>query len=301
MINVRRLLSMPNQSQFQFSLKFTGEEASSLDALDLAESIMGTSNMIRTIEKYLYPDKEPAKLNINALEHGSFEILYEMKDTIINMLPIFGATAVSTVTHGQSVVSLLADTFDLYKQLKGGRIKKVTETDDGKIKVEANIEGNNNTIVTNYFALGALNDEHISKFAQKMVAPLNPNGVDSLQLLSNKAPINLLENNEKKYVVAYPKNDINIVSSIEIMTLSIIKIAFEPHLAWSVKNNVKSFSATIADQEFLKRFASREILGLQPGDKLVAKVEIQIIDASSTNYKIIEVIDIKREQINPIA
>ena len=191
---------MENQAN-RLHIKFDGTnlERGTIDAYDLAVTVMATADTLRGIANNFPGTKNSdLKIDVSALRPGSFEVdlAVSIKDIIghgIALTPLLNSTTVDSI---KEVVKTFKTLIEVKKFLKGEKATKVEINQNGSNPraVIYNISGDHMTL--NMPTYNVLQDNHVNEKLKKVFTPLlKENGeVDSIQIAS---PDEVTEENTK--------------------------------------------------------------------------------------------------------
>jgi hypothetical protein len=160
---------------YNFKLSFKGELIdNSVDAYDVANTILATTQILREIAEIKYGAKAAASLNINinAFEKGSLitDFLILAKDTATETLfPAVG----TAYAAGKEILGAYKNFVEVKKILKGKEPKEIKPVDQFTFQITAD---NGATVNVNIDGLRVLQSRTINKNATKAVSPLLKDG-----------------------------------------------------------------------------------------------------------------------------
>lgn len=160
---------------YKFSLTFRGQLVeNSVDAYDLANTILAVSQALNHISEIHYgpKDRDRIRINISAFKQGSLVndfLIYIVQQGAGAFLPLL-PLAPQAVEVGKAMLGSLKMFMEIKSALKGKPPRKVVHQQNGTVE----IHGDNNYVVNisnNDFR--ALQDKAVSKSVAKIAAPLN--------------------------------------------------------------------------------------------------------------------------------
>ena len=164
----------------------------SIDATDLASSLMALGDLCKLANKKFNGDHAIVKVMVNAdLKQNCFELNLELVQTFFETTKdiLFDhktATAkeilewIGIITSGGGAVGL--GLFQFLKWIKNRKIESQKSTiTDGKEMVTVKIEGDNNTVNITPQTLALAKDQNAVKSAQRIVEPLKKEGYDKIE------------------------------------------------------------------------------------------------------------------------
>ena len=161
------------KNYYQFQLSFKGDLIeNSVDAFDVANTILATSQVLQEISSILYGEEvaNDLKININAFKKGSlatdFILLYnDIKEATAPLIPVVG----TIYQTGKSILSTYKTYIDVRKFLKGEAPKEIKTVDNNNIQIVAK---DNTQINITYNDFRVLQSKTISKNMTKSFQPL---------------------------------------------------------------------------------------------------------------------------------
>ena len=163
-----------NMEVYKFRLSFRGELVeNSVDAFDVANTILATSFALQEIAKTKLGEKEAnnLSLNISAFKEGSLtsEFIYHFANIVSTALP-FAPLAPDIIKTGSAVLGGLKSYLDIKKLLKGKPPESVKAI--GGNKIEINVSGTNNKVVISNSDFSLLQSKTLAKNIAKAYQPL---------------------------------------------------------------------------------------------------------------------------------
>jgi hypothetical protein len=168
---------MPETDSFKFKVGFKGDlVANSVDAFDVANTILATSQVLHELADIHFGDnaKQHIQININAFKEGSlwtdFLILAkDVQDGVVPLIPM--ATEIHKV--GGTLLKGYKTLIDVRKLLKGKPPKSVKQVGDSQIEFKAY---DNATLTVNYYDMRAVQSKTIQQNFAKIAQPLTKEG-----------------------------------------------------------------------------------------------------------------------------
>ncbi len=282
-----------------------------MEVEDFAPALLSLGKLVRAANETLNHPECTLKTYIKAdVQKGSFEVNIEVVQTIVEKITalfsddgysierifcyIFGGAVTtekalgSISKSGNHILSLV----DLYKKLKGSKIKKIENGDLIEIAGEQ--------FVVDSEILKLYENADVRKNIEKVVAPLSEQGIDGFEFRDEESKtlerINAGEQEYFKYVQDIEEKNTEIDIKEEIMFLTILSPSFDGN-KWRLHDGMSSSFYSINDEEFNKKIKQRE---LTFGSGTTLRCERQIkqevtADGLKTEYIITKVIEV----INP--
>lgn len=160
-----------DQDYYKFKISFKGQLVeNSVDAYDVANTILATSAVLQEISKIRYGEDTAIKININAFTEGSLEtqcliLLDSAKETAAALIPV-GTTILQV---GKSILDGYKTYIDIKKFLKGKPPKETKILAGNNIQITSQ---DNSSMTVNYYDFRTLQSNTIAKNAAKAIQPL---------------------------------------------------------------------------------------------------------------------------------
>lgn len=179
---------MSDQSDLLY-IKFEGTnlEKGTIDAYDLAVTVMATADTLRGIANHLpHTKNSDLRIDVSALRPGSFDVnmtvsLKELTDLGLACIPLLNGPTVNTI---KDIVDVFKHLVSVKKFLKGEKPNKVEINQNGTAPVAViyNIQGDNMTV--NMPTFNMLQDKQINGTLKKVFEPMLKAGgdVDNIQI-----------------------------------------------------------------------------------------------------------------------
>jgi len=238
-----------------------------MDVYQAASNMIAFSEFMVTAVKTKYGDQTDVKTEVSGFEQGSF---------ITNLVMDIGgptATLLATVS-AKDIYSLVKDAMALWKFLKGSPPTAVSYSSNGS-STQANVTNNNGQIIqvqTEALNL-VLSDKGAETTGRFVREALHRAGITSVNIHGAEDELVEVKTEEAEYFVPIIPE---VVLSENIVTVSLILVSpnFQEGNKWRFNDGgPNNFSATIADEDFLRRVNEGERFG--KGDIMRAEMHIQ--------------------------
>lgn len=163
---------------YKFQLSFKGNLIeNSVDAYDVANTIIATSNILQEIAeiKLGKESSDKLKINIHAFKEGSLntDFIIHAVETAIATSPALLPIANNIFNVGKDILSTFKTYLEIKKALKGEQPAEIKALSNNKFELK--VKGNNNQVNFNINAqdLRVLQSKTIEKNTEKAVQPLN--------------------------------------------------------------------------------------------------------------------------------
>lgn len=266
-----------------------------MDVRDLAPALLAVGQLVDAANAVLNGDTARVSVKVRAAEVGSFEISFDVIQTlgehliaILNGRDVTAANALCGLIFGS--ISTTGGVIWLIKKCRGrnpSKIEKVTEQN-----VRLVFEGE--AIEIPFALLRLYQSIPVRAAAQQLVEePLRREGIESFEVRENKDPVVRVEKAES-FAFAKPEiPDETLIDEVRRSAYSIISLAFKEDNKWRLHDGSNAISATIQDHEFQKKVDANQI-SFSKGDILLCDVRIvqrQTDQGLKTDYTVVRVIE----------
>lgn len=251
------------------SIRYAGDAITDgrIPIRDLAPSLLALSESFQQIQQVIDPDSDPISLDIKATSKGSFIVdlvLANGKDIISHVVSLLNSNPTNAVLNLSGIVTTFYGVIKLIKKLYNKKIKKQETLANGDIKLTLD---KNESIIINKVILDSYQNVNIRTSVHSVVKPLEKDGINSVEINSDKNLNVSVEKNEyKKFEVPQAK-DKELDDKVSTEYLQIENIAFEHDNKWKFSEDTNKFWASIKDKDFIDRveknqtqFGSTDIL-----------------------------------------
>lgn len=255
-------------------LKYKGPSVDdgSMDVYAAAANMVAFSDYVVAATRHLYGNVE-VRAEVKAFQHGSFET-----DLIFHVVGL-GATILSTTPDVQSVLTVLKESVNLFKFLKGTPPQKVEHTDQSNNVTVTNVKGN--VIIVQTESLNLTMDEKAGKAAAQFVGhALSNSGVDQVEIRSEGKEIAIACQDEASFFRAIA-DETPILKQTVRMGLTIQEPSFKDGSGhkWTMWDGEASLQYAMEDETFLARIDNGE--SFRKGDVLICEVRLTQMHARS--------------------
>lgn len=267
----------------------------SMDVRDLAPALLAVGQLFDAANTVLNRDEARINVNVKATGQGSFEIVFEVVQTLQSQLVSFfsGETVTAALNLKELVIggpSAIAGLIWLIKKLRGKRPDKVERISDSHVRVSINGESFDVPLAL----MRLYQDIAVRTAAHKVVAePLKKDGIDTFEAREDGRPLVSVKKNE---VESFDKPDLpdeTLVETTRRAAFSIISLAFKDDNKWRLFDGNTQISARIEDQSFLQRVNDNQI-AFAKGDILICDVAItqkRTSEGLTTEYVVEKVVE----------
>lgn len=270
---------------------------------ELAGALLAAGKAIEHASRVLNGDKVDVSVHVRAVSPGSCIIdincyapmvrqildFFDDKDvvSISVLLAILGFNVKDTfVGAGRSLISLL-------KWLKGRRIKRASDTTDGKVMLTLD---DGSTVEISVKLLAVFRDIEVRKAISDMTKPLQRDGIE---LLATKGAEGETEEITKADLAGFgaPQDDEEeeLLDEVRRGFFSIVSLAFKDDNKWRLNDGQNVITVSIEDKSFIERIDQNE--AFSKNDRLECEIRVRQIGTASgikTEYTLLKVLDHKR-------
>lgn len=166
-----------DKNYYKFQLSFKGKLVeNSVDAYDVANTILATSNILQEIAeiKFGTATSDKIKINIHAFKEGSLvtDFILHNLDTMVTTAPALIPMTNTIFTTGKDILTTFKTYLDIKKALKGEQPAEIKALSGNKFELKVNGDNNNVTFQVNAQDLRVLQSKTIEKNTEKIVQPL---------------------------------------------------------------------------------------------------------------------------------
>jgi hypothetical protein len=265
--------------EFTIALGGRGHEVA---ADTLLTTLFTTTNLIQEINKDLSPDKKIV-IKIKALQEGSFEIVYQLKE-LVDQASAAGLFTPENVGYLANIFGIFVGIVELRKFLKGEEPKSVQTLEAG-VQVE-NVNGDVTIFDQKVINIG-LNNQAVSDLISKQFEKMNSD--DSVNSFT-------IRDSEDKPVFNSDRNDFSYLQNKHVVSkdsvreiirndarLKIVKLVWVDGNKWAFVFEGNKISAMIKDPTFFEKIDAGEQFA--KGDELIVDLKIyQVFDPSIEGY-----------------
>lgn len=290
---------MEDMSRASFTIAYDGEALRdhSMDVQTLAPALMGFGTLMDAANRVVNGDESKIKLQIKALEGGSFQIVFEIVETfyrqIRDILTGPDATAAANLITFLGFTSGVAwNLLRLLKEFHGKNPDKISKLDPDTLRLQFGDQ----TIEVPVQVVRLFQDVSVRTAVEKVISdPLKSKGIDSFYVRDRKTGEEVINvSSDESVYYNLPEIGDDIVSDVVYKSaFTILSLAFKDDNKWRLNGGDGVISARIEDEEFLKRVDNSEE-SFSKGDILFCEVRLVQKKSDSglkNEYTIIRVLD----------
>ncbi|MEJ5205192.1 hypothetical protein [Acinetobacter junii] len=271
-----------------------------MDVRDLAPAMIAVNDLLSNANKIINGDKVDINLKVNAaFKAGSFGMeLHTVVHYLSQIRDIFAGQNASAISNAWTILEIIglvggAGLIGLIRYLRGNKPTKIVEN-DGKFKVYISeqeyyeTDGNTVKLFKNKTVVADLN---------KMLEPLEKDGIDSffVSKTGHKSDAELKISEDEILFFEYQDTESELSENIITTYIQIETAVFKEKNKWKFDNGGSPISASILDEEFLRKIDCGE-MRFGKGDLL--KVKLRSIQTFAhgrikTDFEVLEVLEHK--------
>jgi hypothetical protein len=247
----------------------------------------------------LYGDQIKPQVNVKgSFKTGSFGIDFNLTTSLLlKVRDIFAAENATAAANALAILGALGfvcknvakpGLISVLKWLRGRQILRVeTLVDSAIIHVEKD------QLEVELSVLVLLRDVSVRQATERMLQPLEREGIETFAAGSDTAVVETIESSELPWFVTPSPVDVLLLDDVRKMAFSIVSLAFKEDNKWRLYDGAATIHATIADVEFLSR-VDRNLVSFAKGDVLVCEVRVrqwQTQSGAKTEYEVTHVIE----------
>lgn len=245
-----------------------------MDVRDLAPAMLALGQLFDAANTALHGEDRRIKLRVQATSPSSFQIGFEVVQTLGENLVAF--LSGPETTAAANLVTLVTGTgaayglFKLLKWLRGRSPSKVEKLADNSVRLTIGDE----TIDIPLDLLRLYQDIAVRAAAQRVIEePLKKEGIDSFEVRDAGGAVVRVEKTEAVYFAKPQIPDETLVNEVRRSAFSIISLAFKEDNKWRLHDGTNSISADIDDEDFLQKVDTNQI-SFSKGDILICDVRV---------------------------
>jgi hypothetical protein len=247
----------------KFALRYSGPAVDSglMDVYEASANMIAFSDFVVLNAKAAYGSTVEARASVAGFGRGSFitNLVFDVVGT---------ASAIFTNVDPRTLWSLVKESIDLWKMLKGSPPSRVEY--QGQTAVVTNNHGEVKQV-----SIGALtvvfSDKGSESAEQFIHKALGKEGMDAIEIAANDKLLDRVSQAEAKYFVPVAPSK-TITDVVVRMGLVLESPVFKEDNKWRFYDGQQSFYAHVEDREFLARVDAGE--PFRKGDVVIADVRI---------------------------
>jgi hypothetical protein len=282
-------------SRSSFTISYDGPALrdGAMDVRDLAPALLAVGQLFDAANTVLNQNEARVNVNVTATGDGSFEILFEVAQTISSQLTsLFSSeTVVAAVNLKELIIGGgIPGLFWLIKKLRGRKPDKMERLSESHIRLT--IDGDSFDVPIALMRL--YQDLAVRVAAQKVVAdPLKKEGIDTFEVRQDRQPLITVRKADIDYFAKPDLPEETLVEETRRAAFSIISLSFKEDNKWRLYDGNTQISARVEDQSFQQRVDSNQV-AFAKGDILICDVRVtqkRTSEGLSTEYVVEKVVE----------
>jgi hypothetical protein len=280
-------------NEMQLTVRYIGPDPDRgrMSAVEVGPAILGVGEMVGQASRIVYGDDTRLRVDVRAdFAHASFGIEFFAVSAAGGLIPPLTLEQISALCSilGLTGIGAVKGVLALIRWQRGRKIDKVEKRGD---EIHLTINDQSTNVTVNEYKI-FVNPE-VRKGFRALAAPLEREGVDSVEVRAGDAPPTRIEKAERKYFTDAPYPEEEIAVDKYTATLEIVSISFRETYKWRFAQGGNTFFAEILDKKFLADVArSHERFGA--GDVLRCRMEVRTTRSAEgigAEHKVIEVLE----------
>jgi len=253
----------------------------SMDVRELAPALLALGDLCERTNKLLNGDNSKVALHVYAdFKRGSFQVhvdLIQAQAALNAVSALFphdlkSAKEILELLFGGS--GAVVGVMEIIKRLKGEPLPENRVAKDGGIVIDfGNADLSNSTVIVSPATAQVYRDTIVRKSIEKVLKPLEREGIDEFEVLKNDEIIQKITRDEMRYFqTSALANQQDEYEGDREGNFSVITASFEGGYKWRLFDGHARFTADVTAEAFLERVSAGEKFG--KGDVLVGTLHI---------------------------
>lgn len=293
---------MSDMSRASFTVAYDGPALRdhSMDVRALAPALLGFGQLIDAANSALNKDAAQTKIHVKALEAGSFQISFEVVQSFYEqVVNLFSGPDVSAAANllgilgfsvKDGVIGAGIGVIYLIKWLRGRNPDNIQDLGNDMVRIQFGDQ----TLDVPLNTLRVLQSIPVREALQKVIEePLKQDGIDTFEVRENGVPVLSVDRDESAWFSKPALPDEILVDDRRRGAFSILSLAFKEDNKWRLYDGANTISATISDEDFIRRVDSSEV-SFSKGDVLICDIHLvqrRTDTGLKTDYTVERVID----------
>lgn len=255
----------------------------SMDASTLGTVLISMSALVNQANRLLNNDNSSIDVRVKAdFQKGSFEIVLALIQTLPEQIKSLFSAGYSidqiaqfldlTNNGIEAAGAVGGGIFWLIKKLRNRKIAKVVEKENGQVEVHPD-KGAPFLVYKPVYNLFV--DKDVRDVLPGLVKPLEQDGINHFEVRDIHQmirPIMSINKEECEYIKEVPEDVVEEKCSCSTISVTVEAAVFDGSHKWKFNDGDTSFTATVADKDFLEKIAKGQIR-LGPQDLLDVNLE----------------------------
>lgn len=278
----------------QFSVVYDGPALAdhTIDVRDLAPALLAIGELFDAANSALNGDAVAIKVNVRAHEPGCFSIDLDVVQSIIQqgIALLAGDELAAAEKLRDWLLAAGAGLMALIWRLRGRKPEKIERLENNMLRITADGQ----TFDVPLQLLRLYQDIAVRAAVERVVAtPLESEGITSVAFVANgRTELRIEENQVFAYLAPHIEDHV-LVDDVRRGAFSIISLAFKESNKWRLHDGQNQISATIADEDFMRRVDQNQVR-FSKGDVLLCDVRVvqkQTSKGLTTDHIVVKVIE----------
>ena len=260
---------MEIMSKTTFSISYDGPalQSGSMDVRDLAPALLAVGQLFEAVNEEINGDKTKVKVNVVATNRGSFEIVLDLSQGILQQaVSLLNTDETTAAINLLKLITLTGSGYGLIKFFKWIKGRNPTKIESLK-KKRTRIVIDDEVIEIPNEIWKLYQNPIIRQAIEKIIStPLKTDGVESFEITDNKTK-ERIEKSESVFFEYKALDEKVLHENTFEKSFSIVSLSFNPANKWRLNDGENTYSVSINDMEFLeevekkqKQFAKNDIL-----------------------------------------
>ena len=251
---------MEDNYNFELMLDGNALKKGEIDVRDLAPSLLALSDLVEQASNIVNGKNTKIDIRVKSdFRKGSFLVdLVSNVSHYQNLVDFFSSDEVQAWNTVAGLIGISGcGVFQFLQRSKGQKPERVVEVEHTQ-KVRVTFQGGDEAEFDKK-VIELLNNRDTREAVEKVVEPLKKEGIDTFGFNQNSEETFRINEKEASYFSAPQSNDEKDQNTIDIV-LKIVAPSFNPENKWRVSDGSRTIYASIADQKFKDRIATRKEL-----------------------------------------
>jgi hypothetical protein len=284
---------MPHTASFRIAYDGTALRDHSMDVRDLAPALLSLGQLLDRTNLILNGDKAAVRLDVRAMDKGSFEVLLDITQSLYAQAAQFltGEFVESALNMKDLIFGGTCGLFALYRFLKGRKPERIENLGGGNVRLT--IEGESHVFPIKLLRL--YEDMAARKAIEDVVHPLERDGIDLFLVREGTETLIGVSKEERIWFASHPEEIEDVLLSDREYegVFSIIAPVFKDDNKWRLSDGNSILNVSIADKDFLERVDARRE-SFYKGDLLRCRIRTrqwQTEGGLKTEHEVLNVVD----------
>ena len=237
---------------FTFHLVYDGEDitSGSIDARDLAPALLAFADLVDYGARVIVPEAPPVTVRVRSdFQRGSFDVALQLAHAYDRFVSLFSGNQVQAWATLLSLLGVSgAGLFQLIKRSKGRKPQVVTIERSERVTITFDGE-NREDIPEGVWQL--FNHPGVRRAVEKIVEPLNAEGIDKLELKKDGDTMLHVNKEEAPYFKAPEQNADESIFETPNAMLVVLSPSFRQGNKWRLHDGTKAIWVAVEDAHFM--------------------------------------------------